>query len=90
MPLSKLPARGEHITVIVQVLQFSSGTIEYDIVKARVTWTGRGLISYSAHEPGPVGRLLRRRDEGKTWARGWDGIDADALCATLLLQRSVQ
>lgn len=31
---------------------------------------------------------VRREDEGKTWARGWNTKDANALEAQLILQRS--
>ena len=87
MPLSKLLKRGEKITVVTAAwnAEVVPARFERCVGKARVTWTGRGLINY---EGSPAGRALRRRDEGKTWARGWDGPDADALRATFLLQES--
>ena len=74
MPLSKLLKRGDKITAIITSWN-GEGMFEHYVVKARVTWTGRGLINYNSS---PTGRSLRRRDEGKTWARGWEGEDADA------------
>ena len=91
MPLSKLLKKGDKITAVIKVVSFSANPAdwhEHTVIKARVTWTGRGLIMYRNAEPGPVHSSLRRRDEGKTWARGWEGEDADALRATFLLQRS--
>ena len=87
MPLSKLLERGEKITAVVGAWngEIVPARSERCVVKARVTWTGRGLINYSSS---PAASALRRRDEGKTWVRGWDGPDADALRATVLLQES--
>jgi hypothetical protein len=92
MLLSKLLERGERITVIVKVLSYSSSlpAPAVFVIRARVRASGHGSISYrNVDNHGPVGSSVKRRDEGKTWARGWDGPDADVLHATYLLQGSV-
>jgi len=91
MPLSKLLERGARITVVTATYDIESGSgikFSQHVFRARVTGTARGVITYTNAEGGAVGIAVRRRDEGKTWARGWDGPDADALRATYLLQRS--
>lgn len=90
MPLSRLLKRGDRITVVVETWDGEAPTPTWgrQLFRARVTWTGRGLVNYVNIDGGQVGKVVRRRDEGRTWARGWDGEDADALRATYLLQRS--
>lgn len=90
MSLSRLLKPGERITVVVETWDGEAPTSTWgrQLFRARVTRTGRGIVTYVNVDGGQAGRAVRRRDEGRTWARGWDGEDADALRATYLLQRS--
>ena len=83
MPLSKLLERGERITAVVHQLGGD------EIVRARVRGTIRGVVSFRVVDHfGPRGGSVKRRDEGRTWLRGWEGLDVEALRATFLLVRS--
>lgn len=82
---SKLLHRGDRITVVTEDL---SGEI-VGTIYARVVHAHRGRISARAINNVPVdsGRLYRR-DEGRTWARGWDTPDAMVLEAEIALLTS--
>lgn len=79
--LGKLLERGQRITVHVSEKR--------RVVKARAKWAARGWIGWESVD-GPTGVSLRRRDEGVTWVRGWDGEDVAAFRAQALLEDSAR
>jgi hypothetical protein len=76
--LPKAPEKGEHITVVinrataaVHVRKVSGGR--------NIRWAG--LYRVKASKTLPLQRVsgtVRRKDEGVTWARGWDTPAANA------------
>lgn len=83
--ITKMLQRHERVTVVLMT---------FKVVKARVRKPRRREIQVVYAWEDPHGRLpatratytVRRRDEGITWARGWDGEAPNALRAMTALR----
>lgn len=87
--MTSLPKPGDKIVLIALVAPWviidpDDGRLSQWLVRAQVRRVVRGLIMHSVNVSG-----VRRRDEGRTWAKGWEGEAADALRAQVRLQGGV-
>jgi hypothetical protein len=79
--LSKMLQKGQRITVLCPFVGALSARVashgSNSHRRGRVRWTARGGGGFG--KPGQHGGEVRRRDEGATWARGWDTPEAQSL-----------
>lgn len=75
--LPKAPQKGDKITIVLSITGPAKAIV-------RRSTGGRKIelklsASFTAETLSRRGETVRRRDEGITWARGWDTKEADAL-----------
>ncbi|HEV3059629.1 MAG TPA: hypothetical protein VGY48_15370 [Vicinamibacterales bacterium] len=81
--LPKAPEKGEHITVVIH-----RAVASVHVRKASggrdIRWAGLYCVNAGAMFPlQRVRGVVRRKDEGETWVRGWDTPAARALAVAV-------
>jgi len=81
--LPKAPQKGERIVAVVH-RAVAQGRVQTASGGRNIKRKGLYIV-YGVTTPQRVHGIVRRKDEGVTWARGWDTKEADALRVAVAL-----